>query len=607
MRSKLRCDDVRRELSARMDGEIDTATDRLLEEHLAGCTECRRHEAALRQVKRAVRLQVAPDVPDLTARIMDAVAPHQPRRRRAEVWRVRARIALVAAVIGALVTAGSVVPFRRDTTDLAHASDISRLVRAAATDLGSYHATFTIVERGWHPSVDTRHFSAEIWFAAPESLRLRMRDTTDYPGSNWPVNNVDLVADENSWWISEPSACPTQALPGCAIRAGTEIRSLTNRQPFDGTSSVPTDIILPLETVASSDGIEVIAHEEIAERGSYHVALPYWQAVPLVRSLQAGGSWRSFDALDRVDLWLDDETWFPLRFTITPPDARVAALDVTATSFDEPGSFPSGTFDAPRSGTFRDGGFRAGPVDRTLVPRYTGGLRLYRTGTTSQGQQVTTFARGMSWLKVIVEGPRRPSFAAASAELVRVGPGFGLYQPATEQLRRRIDLFSPQAHIHLESNLARGDLLDVGASIPVRGRKIDELREGPSSVVTRISFDDADALPFARSASRQALPPGYRESAAFISRSSHRSRLIMFYRRAQAEYDGFGIRITQAPGISSLPPSSEDLLNVKIGELRARWSAERSELEWIDGGVYRAVAVPAFDLSTAAQIASGLR
>lgn len=605
MRSELRCEEARLEISARLDGEIDAATDHDLQRHLATCAACRQHEEQLRRVTRAVRLQEAEKVPDLTESIMAAIAAEQPAARRSDIWRVRTRIALVAAMIGALVTAGSVVPFQSDGVDVASASDISRLVRTAATELGRYHATFRIEERGWHPEVETRRFDAEIWFAAPERLRLRVRDETDYPGDRWPANDVDLVADESSWWIREPSACPAPALPACSIKAGTEIRSLTHRQPFDGTSSVPTDIVLPLETVASHEGIEVIAHEEIAGHGSYHIALPYWQAVPLVGSLQAGGSWRSFDALDRVDLWLDDETWFPLRFTIAPASGGDVALDVRATSFDQPASFPAGTFDAPVSGIARDGGFHAEPVPSKLVPRYTAGMRPYRTGTTPQGQEVTTFARGMAWLKVIVEGPRRPSFAAASAELVRVGPGFGLYQPATEQLRRRIDLFSRDGHIHLESNLARSELLDVGASIPARGRKIDELHEGRSSVVTRISFDDAEALDFARSASY--LPSGYRPSAAFISRSTHGSRLTMFYRRAQAEFDGFGIRVTQAPGMSSLPASSENFLNVTIGELRARWSSQRSELEWIDDGAYRAVAVPAFDLSVAVQIAGGLR
>ena len=606
MRSELRCEDARVQVSARMDRELDAAAGRDLDRHLATCAECTRHEEELRHVARAVRLQEAENVPDLTDSIMAAVAADQPLRQRAEIWRVRARIALVAAMIGALVTAGSILPFRDGGVgvDVATAEEISSLVRTAATELGSYHATFEIEERGWHRDVETRRFDAEIWFAAPERLRLRVRDETAYPDDMWPANDVDLVADESSWWIREPSSCPAAALPGCSIRAGTEIRRLTQRQPFDGTSNVPTDIVLPLETVATHEGIEVIAHEEVAGRGSYHVALPYWQAVPLVRSLQAGGSWRSFHALDRVDLWLDDETWFPLRFTISPTPGNVA-LDVMATSFDQPKSFPPGTFEHPDSGIARDGGFRAERVPSLLVPRYTGGMRLYRTGTTSQGQEITTFARGMSWLKVIVEGPRRPSFAAASAELVRVGPGFGLYQPATEQLRRRIDLFSPEGHIHLESNLARSDLVDVGASIPVRGRKIEELREGRTSVVNRISFEEAEALDFARSASY--LPPGYRQSSAFISRSSRGSRLTMFYRRAQAEFDGFGIRITQAPGMSSLPASSEDLLNVTIGDLDARWSSQRSELEWIDGGVYRAVAVPAFDLSVAVQIAGGLR
>ena len=603
MRSERACELVRLDLSARMDGEVDTVRSRELDSHLEGCADCRRYETSLRQVKRAVRLQPAPEVPDLAPRILAAIA-RDARPLQPPVWRTRLRIALVAAAVGALVMGGAVLPFRDRPADTATA-DIAQEIHAAARELTGYHARYEITERGWHPDVGTRRFDAEVWFAAPESLRLQVRDRTDYPDARWPVNDVDLVADQTNWWISEPSSCPPAALPGCAIRPGVEERSLVNRQPFDGTSALPTDIILPLETIGSSERITVVGREEVAGRDAQHVVLSYWQAVPLVRSLQPGGSWVPFAPLDTVDLWLDEETWFPLRLMVTGP-GRSRSLEVVATSFEQPDRFSPETFEARSSGIVRDGGFAArGKGRAAVVPRYRSGLRAYRAGVTSDGQSVTTYARGMSWLKVATDDARRPSFTAASAEIVRVGRGFGLYQPANESLRRRIDIFARDVHVHLESNLARQELIRVAASLDARGLKFERIREGAGSVVTRIGFREAGSLPFAQAPSY--LPEGYEPSSALLSRSPRGSRLTMFYRRSEAEFEGFGIRLTQARGFTSLPPSSEDLVGVSIGDLRARWSAERSELEWVEDGVYRALAVPAFDLETAARIAASLR
>ncbi|MDQ3939842.1 MAG: zf-HC2 domain-containing protein, partial [Actinomycetota bacterium] len=221
MRSEARCDEIRVDLSARMDGEVDAARSAELDRHLDGCMECRRYEASLRHVKRAVRLQPAGEVPDLTERIMAAIAADNPVRTP-NLWRTRLRIALVAAAIGALVVAGASLPRRDAPPDTALASAIADNIRRAARELTNYHARYEITERGWHPQVSQRNFSAEVWFSAPESFRLRVRDHTDYPGIHWPVNDVDLVADRTSWWIREPSSCPAQALPGCAIRPSIE-------------------------------------------------------------------------------------------------------------------------------------------------------------------------------------------------------------------------------------------------------------------------------------------------------------------------------------------------------------------------------------------------
>lgn len=605
MRSESLCNQIRVDLSARMDGEVDSVRSRELDEHLAGCADCRSYETSIRRVKRAVRLQPAMEVPDLTPRILEAIGREPRILPRREVWRTRARIALVAATVGALVMAGTSLRFGDRPVDSAVADDIPQQIRAAARELTGYHAEYAIEESGWHPQVPSRSFTAEIWFEAPESLRLEVRDRTEYPGPDWPPNNVALIADGSSWWIKEASSCPTEALPGCAVRPTVEERSLVHRQPFDGTSSLPTDIILPLESVASTEGLEVVGREEVAGRPAYHVTLEYWQAVPLVAALQAGGSWRNFDPHDRVDLWLDETTWFPLRFMVARHQGDAPLLDVIATSFDRPDAFDAELFDAPSSGIVRDGGFetdgsRAGPV-----PSPVAGLLYYRSGVTSDGQRVTTYSRGMSWLKVAVDRPRRPSFTAASAEIVHVGSGYALYQPGTEFLRRRVDIFGRSAHVHLESNLSRDQLLNVASTFDIRGRRFDRVREGRGVIVSRIGFSEAAELRFALTPTY--LPEGYRPSAALVSRSGRGSRLTTFYRRAEAEFEGSGIRITEAPGFESLPPSSEELTAVTIDDLRARWSAERSELEWVQDGVYRSVSVPAFDLDTAARVAASLR
>jgi hypothetical protein len=38
-----------------------------------------------------------------------------------------------------------------------------------------------------------------------------------------------------------------------------------------------------------------------------------------------------------------------------------------------------------------------------------------------------------------------------------------------------------------------------------------------------------------------------------------------------------------------------------------RFSAGRSELEWVEGGIYRAISAPGFDLATIVGIAESLR
>jgi predicted anti-sigma-YlaC factor YlaD len=86
-------------ISARLDGEDPGLEERLLEAHLATCTDCRAFERSALDSQRAARLQPAPDMPDISHKIvrLNAVAD---RAARSPI----ARLAL-------LVVAGVIIGF----------------------------------------------------------------------------------------------------------------------------------------------------------------------------------------------------------------------------------------------------------------------------------------------------------------------------------------------------------------------------------------------------------------------------------------------------------------------------------------------------------------
>ena len=614
------CARARVELSARLDGETNGELSRALDEHLAGCEACRAHERSLAIVRRRLRTQPAQPVPDLAPAILARVATEEREARRRARWRARLRVGSIAAAAAALVVLGASLPFSERPPATADASEITEGIRAAARTLRAFRAGFEITERGWHPDVSVRRFTAEIAFRAPESFVLSVRDHTRYPDPNlWPENDYDVIANPRRWWIREPTTCPTAALPGCGVAAPTEERTVWRRQPFDGASALPTDIVIPLETLSSSSGFEVLGRDQVLGRAAYRVALPYRQAVPLVMALQAGGSWRPFRPFDRVQIWVDARTWFPLRYDVIGRGVRL--LSVRATSFEQPRHLDAKLFEPPRSGFPRSGGFEVRPFERIRrnAPELEVDLAPYRAGVAcdaagpcpppaGRGQRVLAWAEGMTFLKMAADRTR-PSSALyqSKAEEVALDDGtYAYYEPGTDTFKRRVDVYSDELHVHLESNLPRHDLLEVAASLDIDGDRLPRVRREGGLRIERVDVDEALPASFARSPAY--LPSDYRASAAFTSRSPRgRQSVTVYYRRAQAEYDGIGVRITQARPVRLLPPTSESIRAVRIGDAEGRWAAERGELEWIDDGTYRAVAAPSFGLPTALRIARSLR
>jgi hypothetical protein len=595
-------DVARLEISARMDSEIDGTSALALEAHLEICAECTAFAARLHELRRSLRLQPVEEAPDIAGAVMRRLEPRRAMRERHGLVVARIRIAAIAAAVTALLLIGTVLPLDETPISAARAMEIAREVTSAARSLNAYHARYTITERGWHQRIPTRSFAAEVWFEAPESFRLRVRDLTEYPSKAWPRNDVDVVASPDSYWIKEPYACPTEALPGCAAGSGVEERAMVDRQPFDGTSSAPTDIVVPLESVARSEGLAVIGEDTVDGRAAEHVVLTYREAHPLVDALQAGGSWAPIAPLDRVDVWLDAETWFPLRFDVHSGPDKV--LEVAADVVEEPDDLADSLFRAPRRGVVGNGGFVESAGRSSLRPTFLAGLRPYRTGTISNGPAVLTFARGMTWLKVMFDDTRPSLATQLEAEVVALEDGGrALYLPAEGEFERRIDVDDGNHHVHLESNLSREELLRVAASLPVEGTVADviEVRGGS---LQRITAEAAGSLDFANEPGY--LPPGYRSTGTFL-RSGDQDALIQRFALPESALQGSAIRIDQSPSVVQLTPSSEDLFGVRVGNAIARWSEERGQLEWIDGGVYRSITAPSFDLVTVVDMARSMR
>lgn len=605
MRAERGCAWAREELSARLDGEVAARDADALAAHLSECGACRRHERELEDVRRALRVQPAEAVPDLAPSIMRRLG----RVERPSPWRTRVRAATVGAAAAAAVLIGASLPWGNPPSDVAGATEIADGVRAAARSLDAYDAEFTITERGWHPLVDERQMTAHVQFEAPERFRLEVRDDTLYPEGKWPGNDVTVIANGRRWWIEETTSCPTAALPACSTVV-RERRGIAGRQPFDGTTALPTDIVVPLETIASSGGFEVSERQTMLGRPAHRVVLDYRRALPLVTSIQAGGSWRPFSANDRVDVWIDAETWFPLRFTVSRP-GRPPLLDVRATSFESPDGFAPGTFSARRPGTFKPGGWHErspAELPSELAPRDTAGLLPYRAGTTADGKSMLSYARGMTWLKVSSAPARRADLGyLLTAEEIRTESGWMYYQPADASLKRRVEMFDSGVQVQVESNLSRDELLRVAGSLEFGGAQIPpQVVTRKGYLVERVEIDSAlERAPFARRPGY--VPRGYGVATALLSQAPRETSLSFFFRRAEAEYGGSGIQITQTTPAGMLTPTSETPFTVRVGDVDGRWFPERSVLEWIEGRVHTTVTVPFGDLATARAVAAGLR
>jgi hypothetical protein len=627
--------------------------------HRRTCPVCTTFEEKAWSIRSQVRSEsLIPPAPDMASAVMRRVQDYEadrmlgwipePHPVRARLYRQRFVLAALVTglIVGLVVTSGGVVPIARRPE--AKAAEIPGLLVRAAKRLTGYRAIFGITERHWTRAVPRRSFAATVAFRAPEGLRVEVRDTTRYPSAAWPRNDLALVTDGRTWTATGPDPCPSAALPVCP-RVAPVTRSVTNRAPFDSRSSMPTDVIVPMTVLAASDRIEVIGPDRVAGREAVAVDTVYQDAEPLFQYLRFLGSWRPFFPQDRVVLWLDQGTWFPLKYQVFPAEgpARSAwasemglpregtndpvfTAEIRSLSLSAP---PAGLFRARPGASAENDGFQdmALPKPRgapyppgdaeLMTPRVTEGLRPWRYGrfvrmdTRPYRETVMAFTDGLSWFTVtrIVGWNRRGMFGVGPfAETVELrAGGTGYYEPATDTDPRRLALRSPDGQFLVSTNLPRASLLRIAASLAVRSEPQPSgwtlHRWAGGSVIDGLTFREAaDRTPFPVLTPAY-LPPGYRAAAAEIVRTKSTAGVTLVFRRPAAELDGFGVRLYQATGQSLPPPTGADQVAVTFRGRLARWSPQDHLLEWMDGSVYRSLQAPTLDLGTLVHMAASLR
>jgi hypothetical protein len=617
----MRCEAAERELSALLDGEIlDGET---LREHIESCPRCQEFEARSRRLRELVRLEPAAPVPDLVPAIMGEVRG-RPAPRAVPAWIGYAASFVAGAVAASLIAGG--LPALRSGPEAALATEIPRRVVAAAAEVTSYRAAFVVTERNFHPRVPRRRFETRVAFSAPERFRARISDTTAYPGPSWPRNDLTLAVDGDRWLLREPLTCPREALPVCSL-AGVRFRSVHGREPFDADAPLPTDIVLPVRTLSGTNRVRVVGETTALGRDAVVIELSYRDATPLFEYLYAGGSWRPLYPHDRVLVTLDRETWFPLAYEVLPLGG--IERDRWALRNGLPVEPPGRSVLSVRAQSFRDGpvaiqrlpampgtdeGFRDRPMAslaattgwEPVLPAELRGLTPYRSGTytgRTMEEVLLSFTRGLTWLKIREtrgwDEPAPYGDVGELAQAVTVGSGVAYYEPATAELGRRLSVHARGVDLYMESNLPRRDLLEVAASLPVRGLRVPNrwlsLRLPGGEVQERVTLEEAvRAAPFVLLP--EELPEGYYAAAAFELEAVGRREVTVYFRRPGSELDGVGIRLHQATGVGLPPPTDPDALAVRVRGTTGRYSPSRGELEWIEDGVYRSLSGTALDL-----------
>ncbi len=501
----MNCGHAQALLSARMDGEHLSATQRAaLEAHAPSCEACSSFVDRAGRVRTAVRIRAAESVPDLTGTIMTQVAQemaHPSGERRGSPSPRRRRMAplIAAALIGVIV--GSVVvggPWERPSTRLTSAAAVAREVQAIAPSIDAFDGTYMIHERGLAPDVPERQLQMHIAYLAPQRFRLDVVDETTYPSTAWTPTDLTYIDDMPATYRSGPTGCPSDLAAGVCPPTRTTI---TRTSSFSAAAPLPADLVAPIATFASTNGIRVLGEEDVDGHHTVRVELPFARAAPLFPFLRLGGTWRPFFEGDRVVAWFDTSGWYPVRYEVLPSTdaarqawesrfglprepADIAIADVILTSVasvpPDATAFAIPGLPTPESLPFAQAAAQLGYDPMT--PGASGRLDLISVVTSPEGasgtpRSVLLYSSGLVYLRVGEDpmwqgpGPFGPVGAGAQPVALSNG-GVALVEPAGDGIGRRVAMRTASTDLYLESNLPLEELLAIASSMPVRGEPL---------------------------------------------------------------------------------------------------------------------------------------
>lgn len=143
------CSEIREAISADADGESPNIPPRQVARHLDRCAGCRSWAESVQLVHRAIRVQPAEPVPDLSAAIVEQALGHDGRRRPAPLPSVGQpvsswRWALFAVALTQLLLAGPALLLGDGAGDAVH----------AARELGAFDVALAIglLVAAWQPA-----------------------------------------------------------------------------------------------------------------------------------------------------------------------------------------------------------------------------------------------------------------------------------------------------------------------------------------------------------------------------------------------------------------------------------------------------------------------
>lgn len=635
-------------ISERLDGErIAPRALVALERHLEACAECRAFERGAWRLRETARFEVVPAVPDLVESIMAAVGSEaaEPRpglrvvrpmrrpRRRPLLPRLAPAVAalVVGAIAGSLFVGGPWSDDAPERTAALAAEDVTRGVAAAATALRAYEASFTITERGLSPDVPERTLEMRVWFRAPERFRLEVRDATAYPTRTTPTD-LDLVVNGDAWYASSPEPCPKATCP----QRETSVR---NRVPFSSRAPAPTDLVLPLAALADPEDVTVIGRDTALGRAAIVVEEPFERAASLFPFLSIGGDWRPFYPGDRVRIWLDERTWFPLRWEVFPAGghardawaqrfglleepSRRAIFEVEATAVEASGPADR-VFAVPEAERPQDEGARAVALEdvaaltgfEPVAPGALGGLDLYRvTVPPTSGEALVTYADGLSFVKLAETRSWRGDVPFGTVdvraeEVALAGGGVAYYEPATPDHGRRLAIHAAGTDLFLETNLPREALLSAAAALPVVGLEMPEawrVRATHGAVVERVRLEDASAALGVPVAVPETLPPGFSLASVELVRVGDDASVTLYLRNADVDTGAGTIRLHLEPATELPPSSSPARFPIEVAGVDGRWTPSGSRLEWVEDGLYRSLDAPGRSLAELLAVAASI-